>query len=396
MRPCPKFPIAIKVGNTIVKIYHWKGPRYDQFKVVYRGADGKRQRETFGKLASAKARANEIAVQIERGERDMLKLSSADRASYLHALRLLEPMGVPLGVAVEAYVAQAQKARPASKDKRIHEIVDELLEDKKQNGASVRYIQSLRSHLTRFADAFHCNIGSVTARLIEQWLVRLKVGPRARNNNRMSVVTMFHYARKHGYLAKDEQTEADLVDKVKDRGNKIELLKPAQMAKLMAKAQGKTALYLALAGFAGIRAAEILRLEWKDFNFTRRHITVAADKAKTATRRLVPILPNLAEYLRPYHRATGHLFKAKDDKRAIAWAKKNGVNPWPINCLRHSFASYRLAATADAGRVALELGNSPAKLFSNYRELADEHDAAAWFAITPKRPKNVVAMAAAG
>src|SRR4029453_6197368 len=118
MRPCPKFPIAIKVGNTIVKIYHWKGPRYDQFKLVYHGADGKRQSESFGKLASAKAPANEIAVQIERGERDMLKLSSSDRASYLHALRLLEPMGVPLGVAIEAYVAQAQKARPASKDKR--------------------------------------------------------------------------------------------------------------------------------------------------------------------------------------------------------------------------------------------------------------------------------------
>jgi integrase len=182
------------------------------------------------------------------------------------------------------------------------------------------------------------------------------------------------------------------VDKVKDRGKKIEILTPSQMGKLMAKAKGKIALYLALAGFSGIRAAELLRLEWKDFNFARAHITVAADKAKTATRRLVPILPNLAQYLRPYHRSSGRLFVAKDDMRAVSWAKKNGVDPWPINCLRHSFASYRLAATADAARVALELGNSPAKLFSNYRELADEHDATAWFAIAPKRAKNVVAM----
>lgn len=385
---------TIKVGNTLVKIYHWKGKSgYQQFKVAYR-EDGKQRRETFGSLAKAKARANEIAVQIERGERDVLKLTSADRTNYLHALRLLEPMGVPLGVAIEAYVAQVRSSQPAGKDKKVDEIVTELLADKKQNGSSIRYIQSLRSHLTRFAKAFHCNIRSVTAKLIEQWLVNLKVGPRARNNNRMSVVTLFHYARKHSYLPKDEQTEADLVDKVKVRGQEIQLLEPAQMAKLMAKAQGKIALYLALAGFAGIRAAEILRLEWKDFNFTRGHITVAADKAKTATRRLVPILPNLAEYLRPYHRAIGHLFKAKDDKWAIAWAKKNGVNPWPINCLRHSYASYRLAATADAARVALELGNSPAKLFTNYRELADEHDAKAWFAIAPKRSKKIIRFAA--
>ena len=166
------------------------------------------------------------------------------------------------------------------------------------------------------------------------------------------------------------------------------------MAKLMAKAKGKIGLYLALAGFSGIRSAELMRLDWKDFNFAREHITVGAEQSKTATRRLVPILPNLAEYLQPYHRATGHLFKFKDDKRAIAWARKNGINPWPINCLRHSFASYRLAASADAARVALELGNSPAKLFSNYRELADEHDAAAWFAINPKRSKKIVQFAA--
>jgi integrase len=388
-----KFPITIKVGNTIVKIYSWKGPRYHQFKVAYR-ADGGRKRETFGSLAKAKTRANEIAVMIERGERDALKLTNVDRSTYLHALALLEPISVPLHVAVEEYVAGAQRKPSACPNKLVADVVAELLEDKKTHGASVRYIQSLRSHLTRFASAFHCNIGSVTAKLIEEWLVRLKVGPRARNNNRMSVVTMFHYARKHGYLPKNEQTEADLVDKVKDCGNKIELLRPTQMAKLLAKAQGKTALYLALAAFTGIRSAELLRLEWKDFNFRRGHITVAADKAKTATRRLVPILPNLAEYLRPYHRAAGHLFKAKDDKRAITWAKKNGVNPWPINCLRHSFASYRLAATGDAARTALELGNSPAKLFSNYRELCDEHDAAAWFAVQPKRSRKIVQFAA--
>src|SRR4029450_11647441 len=101
---------TIKVGNTLVKIYHWKGKSgYDQFKVAYR-ADGKQRRETFGSLAKAKARAHEIAVQLERGERDVLKLTSADRSTYLHALRLLEPMSVPLNVAVEAYI-ETQRSR---------------------------------------------------------------------------------------------------------------------------------------------------------------------------------------------------------------------------------------------------------------------------------------------
>jgi integrase len=348
-----KFPLTVKVGNTVTKIYRWKG-RYDQFKVVYR-ADGQRKRETFGSLAKAKARANEIAVQIERGDRAMLNLTSTEVATYLHARRLLEPLSIPLNVAVEEYVAarshlqDGESILGAAKayakrsrnhhDKPVAEVVAELLEDKKQNGASARYLKTLHSHLTRFANAFHTNIGSITAGMIEQWLVRLKVGPRARNNNRASVILLFRYAKKHGYLAKDEQTEADLVDKAKDRGGKPNLLKPEQMAKLMRKANGKIALFFALGGFAGIRTAEILRLEWKDFNFVRGHITIAADKAKTATRRLVPILPNLAEYLRPYHRASGQLFKDRDEEKATAWAKKNGVNPWPTNCLRHSYAS---------------------------------------------------------
>jgi integrase len=402
---------TVKVGNTLVKIYHWRGKSgYDQFKVAYRAEDGEHRRETFGSLAKAKARANEIAVQIERGERDMLKLTNVERATYLHALRLLEPLSIALNVAVEEYVAAREQLRSESllgaakayarrghnhQDKPVAEIVAQLLRDRTQNGVSKRYLKSFRCDLNRFAAAFHCNIGSVTARLIEEWLVGLKVGPRTRNNIRMSVVTMFRYARKHGYLSKHDVTEAEAVDKAKDRGGKPELLKPEQMAELMAKAEGKIALYLAIAGFAGIRAAEIMRLEWKDFNFARGHITVAADKAKTATRRLVPILPNLAEYLRPYRGVTGALFKMKDDERAINFAKQSGIDPWPNNCLRHSYASYRLAATQDAQRVALEMGNSPNILIVNYRELADEHDAKAWFAIAPKRAKNVVSMSAA-
>ena len=77
------------------------------------------------------------------------------------------------------------------------------------------------------------------------------------------------------------------------------------------------------------------------------------------------------------------------DNSKIEFAKKRHL-AWPHNCLRHSFATYRLAAVADTPRVALEMGNSPQKLMTNYRELADEHDAAAWFAINAevdeKRP----------
>src|SRR5438034_8575035 len=153
----------IKVGNTIVKIYQCKGQlkpdskteRYEQFVVVYR-ADGQRKRETFGNLPKAKARANEIAVQIERGERDALKLTNADRSTYLHALELLKPTSIPLHVAIQEYLSLRKP--PECPQKLVPGVVAQLLEDKKIHGASLRHVQTLRRQLNRFASTFRTNI----------------------------------------------------------------------------------------------------------------------------------------------------------------------------------------------------------------------------------------------
>jgi integrase len=263
-------------------------------------------------------------------------------------------------------------------------ILEKLLKAKEADRLSPRYLQTLRSHLTRFVAAFDTNIGFITVADMENWLRAQPIQPRSRNNIRGSIVTLFHFARKHGYLQKGQATEADELAMAKDSGGKIGILKPEKLASVLNEAPERVRLFLALGAFTGMRSSEILRLEWGEVNFERRFITVAAEKAKTATRRLVPILPNLMLWLAPYQAATGLLFKTRRDAdRAIAFAKGCQVN-WPNNAMRHSYATYRLAATADAARVALEMGNSPQKLMRNYRELADEKDAAAWFSICPR------------
>jgi hypothetical protein len=90
-------------------------------------------------------------------------------------------------------------------------------------------------------------------------------------------------------------------------------------------------------------------------------IEITARKAKTAQRRLIPILPNLAQWLDDAPRASQRvwphfkpfLFEAMRD----ASAKAKVV--WRANRLRHSFITYRLAQTKDVAEVALEAGNSP-------------------------------------
>jgi integrase len=400
-------PIMVKAGNAAVKIYCGKSRGYDLFTVVHY-IGGSRKRETFGNLAKAKDRAREVARAIINGRTAVLELTNADREGYVGASELLRPIGIPLHSAIEEYVAarshldgesllsavkEHTRRRHHVVDKRVPEIVEEFLASKQRDGLSQRYIQSLRSHLNRFASAFQTNIGSVAARFIEEWLVAQKIGARARNNMRMSIITFFHFARSRGYLAKGQATEAEEVAKARDRGGKIGILTPKQLANLLKAGDEEARLYFALGAFTGLRSAELIRLEWDDVNFPRGHIQVGKAKAKTATRRLVPIQPNLMQWLSTYRGQSALVFASEHAaSRSISQAK-DIVGDWPPNALRHSYATYRLAQCHDAARVALEMGNSPQMLFRNYRELADEHDAAAWFSIVPpQRASNVVRM----
>ena len=127
---------------------------------------------------------------------------------------------------------------------------------------------------------------------------------------------------------------------------------------------------LAIGAFAGLRDAEIKRLDWNEVDLARDYIEVKAAKAKSARRRLIRIQPNLAVWLRPYSGLAKRLVPQGARKKLERVREAAGPAHWPKNGLRHSFASYRLAAIHDAGPVATELGHTSTQmLYSTYREL---------------------------
>ena len=385
--------IAVKRGNTTIKIYRHKGRRYkgkhyELFTVAYR-LHGKQQRKNFSRYKGAWDFASDTATALEKGRAQVLSLNAADWQSYLAAKNLLRPFGIPLQDAIEEYVAMRKRKKIV--ETPVGEIVDELLKAKEAAGLSKRYIDTLRTYLLRFAASFQTNIGSINTGAITRWLDSLKVGPRSYNNVRQGIVTLFNFARRRGYLAKGETTEAADVETVRDDDGEIAILTPAELSKLLRKSKPLYQLYFALAAFTGIRPAELLRLEWSEINFEKGHIEIKARKVKTPCR-LVPIQPNLAKWLEPYRSSKGKLFKSRRTvDSAIKFAKRLSI-PWNANCLRHSYATYRLSIVPDAGRIALEMGNSPAKLFTNYRELDRHNHAPEWFAIQPppRRSRKIV------
>jgi integrase len=127
---------------------------------------------------------------------------------------------------------------------------------------------------------------------------------------------------------------------------------------------------------------ELQRLDWSEVDLDRGFITVAAHKAKTRQRRLVPIAENLKLWLRPYVKPSGPICLHQRPQMALA-RLCDGFR-WEANGLRHSYISYRLAILHDTARVALEAGNSPEVIFAHYRELVTPEEAQDWFNVKPK------------
>ena len=144
-----------------------------------------------------------------------------------------------------------------------------------------------------------------------------------------------------------------------------------------------------LGGFAGLRHAEITRLDWQDINLEEKIVHVSAAKAKTGSRRIVPLCDNAIAWLTPYRETKARVCPDDETRNAREICRKLKIE-WPKNGLRHSYGSYRLAQVKSAPQVALEMGNSPQMVFAHYRQVVTETEAIAWFAISPAHPKNVI------
>lgn len=65
-------------------------------------------------------------------------------------------------------------------------------------------------------------------------------------------------------------------------------------------------------------------------------------------------------------------------------SKAAGITDWPNNALRHSFASYHLAAFQDGSALALEIGHSTTgMIFQYYRALVTTAEALTYWNISP-------------
>ncbi len=396
--------LNVKFGSSTVPVYRLESGGRIRFSISYY-RDGKRMRQVFSSLDAAKKEALFVARRIQSGMQHVTDLKPHERDSFKAAEAMLDKSGVPLVAAVEDYVRARELAgteslaamaaehgrhfRKVLRHVTVPRIVDEMLLQREQDGASKDYLGQLRTTLGRFAAEFPGEILEVGSPQIDAWLRSLAVAPTTRNSMLRCIKVFFSFAKSRNYLPEDRATAADSLRLAKDTSDDVTIFAPEVMEALLHAAPPRLIPILAIGAFSGIRMAELNRLDWSAIDLERRIIEIRAGQAKTASRRVVPITDNLAAWLEPLDR-TGKVVKGAHlhvDVTALSRALKID---WPRNVLRHSFISYRIAIVKSADQVALEAGNSPTIIFKNYRELTTEDVAAKWFSILPKpgQPEN--------
>lgn len=413
-------PVVVRVAGIEARIYanplNVGGKRYASFLVKYPDLlSGKLATKRFADLREAKTFAEEKCRLIGNGQANAAALTNEEAAQYGEAKSLLQPSGVPLHVAARAY-ADAHNLLPAGTTvldavryfvgrhpsagarKLVPEVVAEYIRDREAAGVSAIHLRDLRIRLGRFGDAFNVPITSVTTATVNDYLKALTnalngkpSSPRSRANHRALIIALFNFARLQNYVSRDHAAELADLPVPKFRHGIVEVYQPEEFRRLLAAAGDELRPVLALGGLAGLRVAEISRLDWRDVKLGERVVVIGDRIAKTASRRVVPLSDALVAWLAPLAKPFGPVSPTASDARGIGeslvsrWAHvaARAKVTWKRNALRHSFGSYRLAITADFARVAAEMGNSPAIIHQHYKSLVTEAEGRAWFAVAP-------------
>lgn len=429
------WPHVLRNGDVAVKIYrnkgHVRGQNFRTFVVSYY-ANGRRQLRRFTEFPTAYAEADRIASQKAQGTLGAAALNPKDRVSLEQSLALLSKtdgvsstsvarlveivrdyaaarVHVPKDVTFSEIALFYKHKHPTNVPRKtVAEVVTEFIVDRKSAGCSAIHVHDLNIRLGQFSKAFTVPIMAVNPTHVQQWIYGLKnhknkndTSARTKENMLRQIVSLFNFARRQKYVPTELAVEISEIPAPKKQPAPIGVYTPDEISDILTAADAEIVPALAIAAFAGLRLAEVARLDWREVRLADKLIVVEANKAKTAARRLAPISDNLAAWLTSHAKRSGPVNPCQEQlnnvgnalgdrfERAAARAKVT----WKRNGFRHSYISYRVAVLKDVPAVALECGNSPQVIFSNYRALATEAEGKSWFGIMPpKVAANVVPM----
>ena len=410
-----KFPITVTAGGVSAKIRKVSqtknGKEYPLYIADY-VLLGKRRQEGRAKFEDAKEVALNACRLIASGQQASLSLVNGARLEYLRATEALSPVFVKLDVAAHEYanavtllggratITEACRdwlrryAAPLPKI-TVPDAVTMIKGHAKTDGKSEARLKQLANVLDRFARDMNVQVHTLEPNIISKYLAALPLGERSKRNHRDVLGFFFRWLILKGYLPKG----ADLLEGVQNYSarkiGEIEIYTPDELARLIAHADDAMLPFIVIQAFAGLRHAEVARLDWSEIDLDDGYIEVVAAKSKTGERRLVPMHDNLKAWLLLHRQPRGKVCPYVNTAKQLLKIAKSTGQPaeegspafpalkWKHNGLRHSFISYRVAESGDVPRTSDEAGNSVAVIRGHYLRRVKPAEAARWFSIMP-------------
>jgi integrase len=344
--------------------------------------NGKRKRLFFETAREAQEALRSLQIKARREGQAGLDIPDALRAMASDCARRLAPYGKTIADATTFFLAHLS----ATESVCVEKLVGDYLRFQERNKLSGKHLTGIRARLLRFQEAFKERpVRTLNAAEIEEWLYHNGNGsaPQTLVHRRATLRALFGWALRQKLV---DSNPLDAIAKPKVVRPAPAILTPENLSRFLAAAPFDLLPILAIGAFAGLRTAELLRLEWGEINLESGLVEVRADKAKSARRRLVRIEPNLAQWLAPYAGMVGKVWPGGERKFHEATTKLGrelGLK-WQANGLRHSYASFHLAKFENAPALALSMGHTtPQMVFAHYREVVSPREAQRFWEIRP-------------
>ncbi len=426
-----KFPVTIRHRTSTAKIYA-PGGKFAYYRLAYSVA-GKRRMQTFATYTEAREAANRVVRELANGSQ-AAALNATQSRDALAALERLQSFYQSTGRRVSLLAAVSEFAEAAGKlngrtmgeavtgylrtvanigRKDIKAAVEEfLLADAPRTKASAgersqlspKYAYNREIQLRKFADTFtNTAVCDLAKEHLDTFIGSLGgFAAKSRNHYRAAIRQFLQWAIRKDYLPPTHRlSEADAMRPERGNTAEVSIYTPRELAALLAGDDDDLRALIAMGGLAGLRTAELLRLDWADVWRVPGHIEVTARKSKTRQRRLVEVCPALAAWLQVFSdQTTGPVWAWQEITfqqrfaRLCAKVKLNGKSiARKPNGLRHAFCTYHFAAHANENQTAQQAGNSPAMIHAHYKGLATKAEAEKWFnVLPPDAAKNVIPM----
>jgi integrase len=355
-------------------------------------ATGKRQRLFFATEREAKLECELLKTRKINFGHSLASMSPERIAEARACYERLETgaPGVTLTAAVTEFL-KLHKSRTSSVPLRT--LFETFLETRK--GANPNYRRELRNVFERFASLNDILVAELDPQQLDQVL---KGFPEGYRNTAMNYLrAAFNYGKdKRKWLSENPILRLERKKRVRDQ---VEIIPPATLEKLLIDALAndlELVPFLIFAFYCGVRPdGELKKLLWTDIDLAAREhqVTIRAAIAKKGKKRWIDLSENALTWVREYQSRGGKMegmivpfststLRRKRRRNALA----AGLDEWPQQGARHTWASAWLRQHSDINKLVLQAGHeSPTVMWDHYYQAMTPADARAFWSILPPR-----------